>query len=467
MDSVRATRMTNELLNQFINDWQLVEYCGAGKSALVFKAVRGDTTAAIKLFDPELVEKFGKETQKARIERERELIGKGHPHLINIIDGGEDIDKQLLYVAMEYIDAPNLADVIEDIPRERIRPIIAQIASAAKFLEELNLVHRDIKPDNIVIDEKFETAILLDLGVIRPCGVSGLTDGSGKFFVGTLQYSSPEFLFRTEEDSTEGWRAVTFYQLGAVLHDLIMRKRIFTEFQDPWARLVEAVKYEVPKIEAPDVSPELILLSQNCLQKDVNLRKRLVTWDDFQQHDKNLSSVAGSKERIRKRLLVAAEAPSFDDAEAEQKERLTRRVANEIQAKLQEIVRQECLESGLFPPLVIHEFVSESPNTTGFAIRFSASKKFGLHHDLCVNFRVQILDYQSKAIEIGSSAHLCNSGASSTLENLNTIFEGGYLEAVVKERLQQVLYSSLDCAQLLQIPDNAPDGVVVLALEEG
>jgi hypothetical protein len=69
--------------------------------------------------------------------------------------------------------------------------------------------------------------MVMDFGVIRPVGEPGITDGDQRPFIGTLQYSSPEFLFRTEADTPEGWRALTFYQLGAVLHDLIMRQRIF------------------------------------------------------------------------------------------------------------------------------------------------------------------------------------------------------------------------------------------------
>jgi serine/threonine protein kinase len=73
--------------------------------------------------------------------------------------------------------------------------------------------------------DEFKRLVLLDLGVLRPIAGSTLTDANGiQAFVGTLQYSSPEFLLRQEEESLDGWRSLTFYQIGGVLHDLIMRR---------------------------------------------------------------------------------------------------------------------------------------------------------------------------------------------------------------------------------------------------
>ena len=118
-----------------------------------------------------------------------------------------------------------------------ILPLIAQVASAAQFLEDNGLAHRDIKPENIGVSDDFSHATLLDLGVLRPVGLSNITDeGEQKAFVATLRYSPPELLYREEEDNVEGWRVITFYQLGAVLHDMIMRYPIFREYGDPYAR---------------------------------------------------------------------------------------------------------------------------------------------------------------------------------------------------------------------------------------
>jgi eukaryotic-like serine/threonine-protein kinase len=115
-------------------------------------------------------------------------------------------------------------------------------------------------------------AVLLDLGVLKPFGVTGLTDNEQKQFVGTLQYSPPEFLIRVEDDSAEGWRAVTFYQLGAVLHDLIMKRPIFADQADPYGLLARAVERVVPRIDSREVPADLVVLAASCLQKDPKLR---------------------------------------------------------------------------------------------------------------------------------------------------------------------------------------------------
>jgi serine/threonine protein kinase len=222
MDRVRAERMAGELLGLTVGSWKPLRLLDSGKSAMVFEAESGSTVGALKIFDPELVERFGTAVQAARIDRELALRGKEHPHLVRILDGGQCSRTNYFFVVMDLLTGRPLSKILESVPRDRIWPLMSQVASAARFLEQLNLVHRDIKPDNVVVSDDFQHARLLDLGVIRPIGEPGLTDRDQTPFIGTLQYSSPEFLFRTEDDTPDGWRALTFYQLGALLHDLIM-----------------------------------------------------------------------------------------------------------------------------------------------------------------------------------------------------------------------------------------------------
>ncbi len=124
----------DQLIGKVVGDWQLTKLLGSGKSAGVFRGVRDSETAAVKIFDPSLVEEFGKTSQLNRIERELRLRGHHHPNLVKIIDGGECKITGTLYVVMELIDAPNLASVIMTMPRDRIRTIISQVAAAARYL---------------------------------------------------------------------------------------------------------------------------------------------------------------------------------------------------------------------------------------------------------------------------------------------------------------------------------------------
>jgi tetratricopeptide (TPR) repeat protein len=76
MDRVVANRMAKELLGKEVGGWEIISTQNSGKSAIVFKATRLGENAAIKIFDPEMVERYGRNTQPARIGRELTLQGK-------------------------------------------------------------------------------------------------------------------------------------------------------------------------------------------------------------------------------------------------------------------------------------------------------------------------------------------------------------------------------------------------------
>jgi serine/threonine protein kinase len=281
MDEARAARMTEELKGKSVQGWLIDKFLGNGKSALVFRAVRGDVEAAIKIFDPELIERFGAAIQDERISRELSLIGKSHPNLVDILGGGHDFvgESRHYFVAMEFLPWKNLQQAIPSLPPSAIYPILRQIAEAARFLEKLGLCHRDIKPENIAVNDTLTEAKLLDFGVIRPLSPEK-ADPTGASFVGSLRYAPPEFLLRQEKDDTQGWRAVTFYQLGAVLHDMIVRKPLFERFSEPYAVLSNAVQQEICD-DFPEEPALLVSLSKNCLLKNPEARLKAVAWADF------------------------------------------------------------------------------------------------------------------------------------------------------------------------------------------
>ncbi|WP_409019282.1 serine/threonine protein kinase [Brevundimonas vesicularis] len=282
MDSVKAEQLFVRLQGQLIDGWQIKRLIDHGKSAAVFFAERDGAAAAVKIFDADLIERYGDEAQIGRIQRELALIGKTHPNVVSIFGGGCDKSQSLYYVIMEFVEGDNLRKCLKKLDRSHIPNVMAQLAAAAIHLEELGLVHRDIKPENISVSPDLERIVLLDLGVIRPVGLSDLTDPDGiRAFIGTLQYSSPEFLLRGEETTVEGYRALTFYQMGAVLHDLIMGEPIFDDFKEPYAVMVNAVQHERPLIEGDGIDSHWINLANRCLLKRPELRLKLVSWKDF------------------------------------------------------------------------------------------------------------------------------------------------------------------------------------------
>lgn len=449
MDGFLAKKMAAALVGKSMQGWALDNFTGAyGKSALVFRATKHGQTAALKVFDPELIERFGRDVQAERIQRQLALKDKHHPNLVKILDGGYCDALQMWFIAMEFLEAPSMANVLADIPRDNIRPLISQVASAAKFLEDLGIAHRDIKPDNIAVHLGFERCTLLDVGVIRPFAAEGLTDSDDqKRFVGTLQYGSPEFIFRTERDTPDGWRAVTFYQLGAVLHDMIMKRQLFEESIEPYTRLVEAVRHTYPPVTAPDAPPDLVLLARNCLLKDPELRLKFVAWSDFDPV-RRMSATADAKDRLRKRQAHYAtrRGDALDD---QQQRRLERRTLSSIRAQIQEVIRAECIGSELFPTMEIHDALDDPPKAR-FLVWFAATEDVGLLMPLSIMFEIVLLDQQSQAVELRCAAVLTTISERDWTQHTESpaaaIFRGVFDPSGVASALQETLYPTLDRA---------------------
>lgn len=447
MDAARAKRFAKELNGETVAGWKIQECINWGKSAVVFKGQKESQVAAIKFFDPELVDRYSVEVQEQRIEREKSLIGKKHPNLVEIFDGGYWKGKGLFYVVMEFLPWKNLAEVLADVPIGRERSLIAQVASAARFLEGLDISHRDIKPENIGISPDFQTAKLLDLGVIKPQGSKPITDEMAKNFVGTIKYSPPEFLLREEENTPEGWRAVTFYQLGAVLHDLITRRSLFADFETPPARLINAVQHETAAIKSTAVSQALVELARYCLLKKPTLRLDLVTWGQFEQEPVATNRVAELKSRILKRQIVSKDSlvKEGETSAAKGAQRL-----DEYSRDLQTICRLESVENAsIFPPVEIL-VLEENETAHRIAVQYEPSTSRGLLDHCRVELAVRWLDQPNNVIEVTAAAFV-SSNAFSTVSQPSkqgvTLFRGIYASETVRRKVSTALYAALDHAQ--------------------
>jgi len=470
MDSARSASYIAEFVGKSVGGWPVQDFVGAGKSAIVFKTSDGTNDRAIKIFDRELVERFGEEAQAERIRRELTLVGLSHPHLIRVYGGGKCPVHNVYFVVMDYQAAAPLSDVLSSVPRQSIWALVGQIADAARFLESLSLCHRDIKPSNIVVSSDFKTATLLDLGVLRPFGSASwtpVTDDDQLSFVGTLQYSSPEALFRTEEDSEEGWRALTFYQLGTVFHDLIMKKPIFDSFTSPFSRLVEAVKSETPIIKAADVPPDLILLARNCLIKPPKIRLSVVKWEDFQPKEPDSRASVDAKERMRRRRVLARQSAA--QPERENKEVGARRILRlltDFQAKLEEVFREECVSNDAFPRMSVHSEINVQDHAATTRVSFPAS----IDHDLAIPLhlfvRLRMIDVDASVVRL-SYAAIASDSVPVVPETISVnLFEGVFELSVIKREMQEMLYVVFDAAQTHE-PTDASNGDHLIEIKDG
>jgi eukaryotic-like serine/threonine-protein kinase len=272
-----------------LGGYEAPKFLSAGGSAAVFRVEGVSGVRAFKAFVPDFLSGAGGAAERRRLDVQRRLIGHACPTLVQTfrIDEAEGT----AFTEMEFVPWPQLTGKLATLPDGAIVPLILQLVEAVKFLETLNIVHRDIKPENIHVSEDFANLKLLDLGVAREFELpdsedAAITDhGNSRPFLATAQYSSPEYLFRLDEPTKRLWSGLNFYQLGAVLHDLIAKRPLFDyemKLGNRWL-VARAVLTKTPAFVDPNPNrlPQLKALSARCLVKDLNTRLQLVGWDDF------------------------------------------------------------------------------------------------------------------------------------------------------------------------------------------
>lgn len=457
MDKVKSEAIFEKLKNNPVGAWTVVEFINHGKSAAVFRATDGSKNVALKIFDDELIEKYGDHTQLARIERELTLIGKHHDNMVSIIDGGFDNITNNHFIVMDFLDGKNIKDSLKDVPAKNIPSLIAQLASAAKFLEDNDLVHRDIKPENIILLNDYAKLVLLDFGVLRPIGKPGLTDDDGiQPFVGTLQYSSPEFLLRQEVDDVDGWRALTYYQIGGVMHDLIMGRELFAEFSVPYSRLVNAVQHEIPLIQNSGVDSSMIDLARCCLLKDPQKRLKMLDWHSFELPSDDLSPQESAKVRVTNRaILKRAESltplkvPPVSDAQ----------VVNEVVEFLKDTARLLGADNTAFPKI---DVVFRPKHRDDVILRLRSNELDNLPLELTIQLSIQVVDASARAVAINAAAHW-GKACSTPCSGQTALFKGLFDSAAMRTAFEDCVYELIDVAQAA---GNAIDGDWVAPADE-
>jgi serine/threonine protein kinase len=215
-DHARPTLPRLEHGSVFAGYWidRLLDRGGMG---VVYKAmdVDLDRAVALKLIAPEWMED---ENATARFRTEARLAASlEHPNIVPVHRGGEE--QGVLYLAMRFVPGTNLRRMIDrsPLPLEMTGVILTQIASALDAAHSRGLVHRDVKPANILIsDETAQThAYLTDFGLTKRPGSTGGLTGTG-LWVGTADYVAPE---QIQGNAIDGRADV--YSLGCVLYEML------------------------------------------------------------------------------------------------------------------------------------------------------------------------------------------------------------------------------------------------------
>jgi serine/threonine-protein kinase len=274
MNNIEAKKYNDIFIGKEINNYKIEKAIGFGKSAIVFQGnSQQGKHVAIKIFDLDLVSKFGYDVQLARLKRELSLINHNIPNMVNILGGGVVKEAKLdyFYIIMEMLHGINLKQLVENRGAQCeafVKRIFKDLFITTESLLKRKIVHRDVKPANILIDEGGKIT-LMDLGVMKYLGEPSLTDsGIYKPFIATLRYAPPELLLRKEGTSIRAWRAINLYQIAAVCHDLIMGHEIFNVYSEPYAKLVLAIMEKVPIIRMDGYGRGFIEMISNLLSKE-------------------------------------------------------------------------------------------------------------------------------------------------------------------------------------------------------
>jgi serine/threonine protein kinase/tetratricopeptide (TPR) repeat protein len=246
--------------------YQIIEEIGRGGMGRVYKALDKELnrTVALKMIKPEISSHPG---IVERFKREIKLASQiTHENVCRIHDLGEV--KGIKYISMEYIKGNNLKEFIQSSKRlslETALPIAEQICQALTAAHKKGVIHRDLKPQNIMIDKK-GNAYVMDFGIARSLEAEEVTKPGA--IIGTPAYISPE--------QAEGKPADTrsdIYSLGCIMYEMLTGAPPFKA--DTSAALIHKHVTKAPQSPSsinPQISKELDKIILTCLEKKPDSR---------------------------------------------------------------------------------------------------------------------------------------------------------------------------------------------------
>jgi serine/threonine-protein kinase len=256
----QATRLRQEQegfdLRREIAGYRIIEKIGSGTMGTVYKAkqVSLDRVVAMKVLSPHLSRKRDYVEQFLR--EARAIAKLNHPNVISGIDVGEE--EGIRYLVMEYASGLTVGELLKrggGMDESRVVRVALQIARALEHAHEAGLVHRDVKPDNILIT-KSGTAKLCDLGLAkdRPEGGRAL---------GTPHYISPEQAEGVQEADIRS----DLYSFGATLYHMLTGKTPF-EGKSKVVMVKHMSEDAKPLREVdPDISPTMEAMVKRLMRK--------------------------------------------------------------------------------------------------------------------------------------------------------------------------------------------------------
>ena len=273
--------VSDTLINTlFDGRYRIMRKLGAGGMANVYLAEDQELgrRVAIKILndrhagDEQFIERFRREAKNA--------AGLSHPNIVSIYDRGEA--EGTYYIAMEYLDGRSLKELIVSrgpAPVNVAIDYVRQILAALRFAHRHGIVHRDIKPHNVLVDAEGRLKVT-DFGIAR-AGASQMTEAGS--IIGTAQYLSPEQAKGAPVDQTSD-----LYSIGVVLYELLTGVVPFTgDTPVEIAMKHLSTSPEPPSVKRADVPRDLDLVVMRALAKDPAER-----YQSAEEMDADLARVA-------------------------------------------------------------------------------------------------------------------------------------------------------------------------------
>ncbi len=225
------------------NRYRILREIGSGGMAKVYLAedINDGQLEAIKVLHPHFSEDV---SYLQRFTREAKLASMlDNPHIVKLLDYGSSRD--IHYLVMEYVEGKDLREIINErgpLPWEEAMGMIDQICEALEVAHDNHVVHRDIKPQNVMITEDGLLKVL-DFGIARARMLPSLTQSG---FVGSPYYISPEQAMGEEVDIRSD-----IYSTGIVLYE-ILSGRVPFDAKSPWSIISKHIVSEPPEIDLDD-----------------------------------------------------------------------------------------------------------------------------------------------------------------------------------------------------------------------
>lgn len=258
--------MSQEQAPVFGERYELLKHIARGGMAQVYLAhdLLLDRPVALKALFPELsvdesfVERFRREAKAA--------ANLTHPNIVSVYDWGQG--ENTYFIVMEYVDGPTLSQLLRQGPLQpkRAAAIAASVAAALDFAHRRGVIHRDVKPGNVLIDERSQVKVA-DFGIARAAGTSEDLTQTGSV-MGTATYFSPEQAQGYPVDPRSD-----VYSLGVVLYEMVTGKPPFAG-DSPVSIAYKHVKElpPAPSESNPAVPPPLEAIVLKALAKQPEAR---------------------------------------------------------------------------------------------------------------------------------------------------------------------------------------------------